>query len=305
VIPRAAAYGGSGEATREIVRADAGAGGDHAKRMAPARYDARCEGGPGMQRRIGSMFAAAGVLAVATTLAHADDDVPAFDRPGLAFASATLPRASCAWEQGLFDADTDRAARVRTTDVVADSLLHCGVADGVELQLGADSWGRVDVRGPGVSTSASGGGDARIGVKVAPWNSEAFSLAVLATAGVPTGRAPIGGGGHPRDLGVSMAWPAGDDRSVTLYADRHWGPDGNGALVALAYGFPLRDRLAGYVEGGVGSGASHAREAGGGLSWMATPRVQFDASFLRALDRATTDWQAGIGVSILFAPAPS
>jgi hypothetical protein len=102
-----------------------------------------------------------------------------------------------------------------------------------------------------------------------------------------------------------MAWPAGDARSVTLYADRHWGPDGNGALVALAYGFPLRDRLAGYVEGGVGSGASHAREAGGGLSWMATPRVQFDASFLRALDRATTDWQAGFGVSILFAPSRS
>ena len=46
------------------------------------------------------------------------------------------------------DADTDRVAKVRTTEHVADSLLHCGVADGVELQLGVDSWGRVDVHSP-------------------------------------------------------------------------------------------------------------------------------------------------------------
>lgn len=259
-----------------------------------------------MQRRLGSKLVGTVMLAFAATHAQADDGAPAFDRPGLAFASATVPRGACAWEQGLFDADTDRVAKVRTTDYVADSLLHCGVADGVELQLGDDGWGRVDVHGPdGFAARASGGGDARLGVKVAPWNSDTFSLALLATFGVPVGRAPIGDGGHPRDLGISMAWPAGEDRSVTFYADRHWGRDGNGALVALAYGFPLRDRLAGYVESGVGSGVLHAREAGGGLTWMATPHVQLDASFLRALDRATTDWQAGFGVSILFAPIRS
>jgi len=237
-------------------------------------------------------------------VAHADDDVPPFDRPGLAFAASTLPGGRCAAEQGLFDASTDRFSGTRSTAYVADSLIHCGVSDGVELQLGADSWGRLDVREPnGMHAIASGGGDARIGAKIAPWSSGTFSFALLATFAVPAGRAPIGGNVHAHDLGASMAWATGDERSVSLYADRHWAEDGDGTLVSVAYGFPLRDHLGGYIESGFGIGALHAREAGGGVTWMLTPEVQLDASFLRALDRATTDWQAGSGISICFAAA--
>lgn len=147
--------------------------------------------------------------------ARADDDVPAFDRPGLAFAASTLAVGQCSGEQGLFDASTDRVSGTRSTEYVADTLIHCGIADGVELQLGADSWGRLDVRGPnGMHAIASGGGDARIGAKVAPWRSGAFSFALLATFVVPTGRAPIGGNLHAHDLGASMAWATDDERTV-------------------------------------------------------------------------------------------
>jgi hypothetical protein len=247
--------------------------------------------------------AAVAILAIAAS-ARADDEAPAFDRPGLAFAASTLPGGRCAAEQGLFDTSTDRTSGARTTMYMADSLIHCGIADGIELQLGADSRGRLDVHGPhGLHTIASGGGDARIGAKIAPWSSGAFSFALLATFVLPVGRAPIGGDVHARDLGASMAWAVGDARSVSLYADRHWAADGNGNLVAVGYGFPLHDRLNGYIESGFGTGALHAREAGGGVTWMLTPRVQLDASFLRALDRATTDWQGGLGVSICFEDA--
>jgi len=257
-----------------------------------------------MHARARAMVAVA-FLAIGA-FARADDDVPAFDRPGLAFAASTLPGGRCAAEQGLFDASTDRTSGTRSTAYVADSLVHCGIADGIELQLGADSWGRLDVHAPnGAHAIASGGGDARIGAKIAPWSSGAFSFALLATFVVPAGREPIGGHVHARDLGASMTWAAGDERTMSLYADRHWADDGDGNLVAVAYGFPLHGHLGGYIESGFGTGALHAREAGGGVTWMLTPRVQLDASFLRALDRATTDWQAGFGISICFAGARS
>lgn len=245
----------------------------------------------------------AAVLGVVPPSAFADDDTPAFDRPGLAFATGTVAPDACVWEQGLPDASTDRSDRVRTSTYLADTLVHCGLSASLELQLGADSRGWQELRdAASPRRRESGGGDARLGLKAAiPGSSDAFSLAVLATFGVPVGRAPIGDNGYTKDVGASMAWSAGTGRSVSLYLDHHWGRDGQGSLGAVAYAFPLRDRLSGYIETGFGDRALHAREAGGGLVWMATPRIQLDVSFLRALDRATTDWQAGLGISVYIA----
>jgi len=243
------------------------------------------------------------VVSLAAASARADDDAPAFDRPGLAFASETLPAGAWAVEQGLPDASTDRDAGVRITDAIADTLLRHGLLDGIELQLGTDTRGWERVRGPGdASAWAAAGGDARIGLKLAmPGGSDAFSAALLMTLGVPIGHAPIGDAGHTKDLGLSMSWALTNGASVSLYLDHRRDRDGEGSLCALAYNAPLRDDLSAYVEGGFGNRAQHAREAGGGIAWMVTRRVQIDASFLRALDRATTDWQAGFGVSVFFA----
>lgn len=242
------------------------------------------------------------VASLAAASARADDDVPAFDRPGLAFASVTLPVGAWAVEQGLPDASTDRDAGVRTSDAIADTLLRHGLFDGVELQLGVDTRGWERMRGPGgMRASAATGGDARVGVKLAvPGGSDAFSAALLLTLGVPVGRAPIGSAGHTKDLGLSMSWAVADGASVSLYLDHRRDRGGEGSLCALAYNVSLRDDLSAYVEGGFGDRAQHAREAGGGVAWMVTKYVQLDASFLRALDRATTDWQAGFGVSVFF-----
>ena len=40
--------------------------------------------------------------------------------------------------------------------------------------------------------------------------------------------------------------------------------------------------------------------AGGGLAWMITPRVQFDAGFDRRLSGAAPEWQANLGLSMYF-----
>ena len=42
------------------------------------------------------------------------------------------------------------------------------------------------------------------------------------------------------------------------------------------------------------------RAVGAGLTWMATPRLQLDASFLRGLDEETVDGQGGIGLALYF-----
>ena len=97
-----------------------------------------------------------------------------------------------------------------------------------------------------------------------------------------------------------MAWALPGDTSLALYADRQWGEEGSGWLFSPSYGFPLGEDVAAYVEAGYGQDAQHMRAVGAGLTWMATPRLQLDASFLRGLDEETVDWQGGIGLALYF-----
>lgn len=229
-------------------------------------------------------------------------DAPQFDRPGLSFSTPSLSAGDVVWEQGLPDATFDDADGVRSAEYLADTLLRVGLSDALELQLGADAYGYARVHGDGVRRTASGVGDTRAGLKWAlPGGGDGFSWAALATLSFPTGEAPIGDGGRAQDLGVTAAWDLADGRGVALYADRAWSGDGDGWLVSGGYSFPLREDLGAYVEAGMGSGSERARVAGGGVTWMATPRVQLDASFLRGLDRDSPDWQIGLGCSVLFA----
>lgn len=256
-----------------------------------------------MNAQRASRLASAALCGAFCVSAHAAD-APQFDRPGLSFSTPSLAAGQVVWEQGLPDASFDDAGGVRSREYLADTVLRFGLSDAVELQLGADSYGHVDVRGAGTRQSASGAGDARAGLKWAlPGSGDAFSWAALATFSFPTGQAPIGDGGYARDLGVTAAWTLTGDRGVTLYADRAWSDDGNGWLFSGSYAFPLRDALGGYVEAGVGTGSERTRVAGGGVTWMATPRVQLDASFLRGLDARSPDWQVGVGFSVFFARA--
>ena len=127
----------------------------------------------------------------------ADDSPPTFDRPGISFPTATLPRGGLAWEQGLPDGRWDKTHGVRSTTWVADTLLRYGLSETVEVQLGVDSFGGVRVRGDGASGTQNGGGDGWVSVKWVPASSiDSFSWGVLATASLPFGEAPLGDGGR-------------------------------------------------------------------------------------------------------------
>lgn len=229
------------------------------------------------------------------------DEVPAFDRPGIGFSTRTLGKGVFAWEQGLPDASRDRSAGTTTTTWAAATLLRAGLSDTLELQLGTDSWGQSRRHGSGGRVRESGGGDGSVALKWAPaLSGERLSLALKAGATLAWGQAPLGGAGHDYDLGVTLAWAMPRDASLALYADRQWGEDGSGWLLSPSYGVALREDLGVYVEAGYGTGAQYMRAAGAGVTWMATPRLQLDVSFLRGLDARTTDWQGGVGLSLAF-----
>jgi len=54
-------------------------------------------------------------------------DIPAFDRPGIAFSPTTLPAGSFAWEQGLPDFQRDRADGVTQRAYSASTRWRYGV----------------------------------------------------------------------------------------------------------------------------------------------------------------------------------
>ena len=240
------------------------------------------------------------VLALVGRQAQAED-APEFDRPGIGFATSTVGKAVFVWEQGLPDASRDHSDGLTTTTWTADTLLRVGLADTLELQLGANSWTGLRVRGAGVRVQESGGGDGNVALKWAPKLAhEQLSLAFKAGTSLPWGRAPLGDAGYDYDMGMTTAWALPHDSSLALYVDRQWGDGGSGWLFSPSYGFVLRPQLSAYVEAGYGTGAQYMRAAGAGVTWMVSPRVQLDASFLRGLDADTTDWQGGIGVSMYF-----
>ncbi|UYC13836.1 transporter [Xanthomonas sp. CFBP 8445] len=245
-----------------------------------------------------------GALLLAATAGSAGvacaDDAPAFDRPGIGFASSTLQRGQVAWEQAFFDGSYDRDGDVRSTEYVANSRLRIGLSARTELQLAIDSqvWQRV--RGGGQDRRGHSGGDASIGLKQAlPSTRDGFTWALLGSASLPVGRAPYGDAGHRYDLGLSAGWDLPQGRSVALYGNVSDSEDGSGWSVSPSYTFYAGDTLSAYVEAGIGGGEDDMRALGSGVTWLFAKRVQLDVSVLRGLSSQTPDWQGGLGISML------
>ncbi len=231
------------------------------------------------------------VLALCAPVAWADDEV-SFDRPGIAFGTDVLMPGQFAWEQGLPDYSRDDSGGASTRDYTLDSRLRLGLGARLELQLEVDSY--VWQRG---ASRARGGGDSQVALKWAlPSRDDDFAWALLGTYSAGTGRAALSDGAA-RDLGMSLSWSLPRDRAMGLYLDLGRGVDGNAWTVSPNLTLHDDGRWMSYVEAGIGGGATHERQLGGGVAWHVRPKLQLDASLLRGLDGASTDWQAGLGVS--------
>lgn len=236
------------------------------------------------------------------TIVTASAQTPAFDRPGIAFSTTTIPVGSLAWEQGLPDVEYDSESGKRATLYSAGTNVRIGLMDAVELQLAAALFNHLDTEADGHSDSDNGPGDASLAVKVALPSSRAdFSWAVLASASFPTGDDPFTTDEHEYGLGTTLGFDLSDTVSTAFYVNAAHAGDDTVWTVSPSLGFGLSDRLGVYVEAGASFGDGEeddAMVAGGGLTWMLTPIVQFDISATFGLNSDAPDVAGGIGLSV-------
>lgn len=246
----------------------------------------------------------AGPIALAMApVARADTDTPAFDRPGIAFSTGTLPRGGVAWEQGLPDFQRNRDDGVRTTELDANTNLRIGLSERVEVQLSGSLYSHLRVRSPTGTTTDHGGGDTGVALKIAlPSSSQRFSWAVLGGVTFDTGTRAFSAGDNQYALGTTLAYDFSDTVSGDLYLNVSRLDGVDTYAWSPAVNVALGDRWGAYVEAGFQrtEGQATTAVAGGGVTWMATPRVQLDLSLDAGLDDRSPDVQGGFGVSVYF-----
>ncbi len=230
-------------------------------------------------------------------------DTPAFDRPGIAFATDVVPPAAISLEQGLPDFSRSRVDGFKFTEYSAGTNVRFGVFDGVELQLATALFNRLEIKAGGNSLSETGAGDTRIGVKVAlPSSLDTFSWATLGSITFDTGAQAFSNDAKQYDLGVALALDLANDVTAGFYVNATNTRGENAVVISPSLSFAVSETVGAYVEAGYFSNASDSNSsvAGAGLTWMATPTVQLDVSADFGLDEASPDITGGFGASIYF-----
>lgn len=244
-----------------------------------------------------------GAVVLLASPAIALAETPAFDRPGIAFSTTTLPAASVAWEQGLPDFEHVSGGGDRATLYSANTTVRIGLGERVELQLGSALYNQLDLRSGGVSTRERGFGDSSVAVKaVLPALPNGISWAVLGAVSFPSGERPFRADEPQYDLGTTLSVDLNDRVSAAVYVNAtHDDGDLNWTL-SPTLGFALNDTVGLFIEAGafLNDSGPDSYVAGGGATWMLTPILQLDASANFGLNDDSPDVSGGIGFSVFF-----
>jgi len=228
-------------------------------------------------------------------------EVPEFDRPGIAFATSTLPAGTLDWEQGLPDVQRDKADGVRTALYSADTTLRMGLTSTLEIQFAGSAWNRLDLRSAVIATRNEGLGDTKIALKWAPALAiKDVSIALLGGVTLDTGAAAFSNGRPAYALGATVSRDLGSGRAVAMYANISRSGGASSWTLSPTFSFPLAKDVGAYVEAGRTFGDGSSAVAGGGLTWLLHERMQFDLYALRGLTARSPDLQAGFGVSVFW-----
>jgi hypothetical protein len=234
--------------------------------------------------------------------AHGQTHNPGYDRPGLGFTPAVLGPGDLTVEQGLPDASLDSADGVTSRQLSADTLVRLGVGGPFELQLASSPWNRLATWGTSRGV-VQGRGSSSLGVKFAlPDQPAPLSWGLLGSVTFTDGDPALRAGRRQYLLGAQGNWQITDHQSIGAYAEDVREGSADSTTLALSDTLALTPAWSVYVETASvhAAGHRHGLLGGGGLAWMATPRVQLDAGVDHRLQGDADRWLANLGVSIYF-----
>lgn len=231
--------------------------------------------------------------------AHAEN--PGYDRPGLGFQPAVLNAGDLTIEQGLPTWTRDHADGATQSQYTADTLLRLGIGGPFEAQLGTSLFNAAHDSSASGHGWSHGRGDTVLGLKFAPCKPDAaLTWGLLGNVELTDGAPSLRSDHKTYLLGVDLNWQASETDSVGGYLEHTRSDHDRRTTAALNENHLIGKTLVGYVElaqtheTGVGNGT----EAGAGVAWMATPRVQLDGGLRRRIAGHAQSWMVSLGVSV-------
>jgi hypothetical protein len=247
--------------------------------------------------------------------AHGGEPPLLTDRPDQCDSPFTVSRGLFQIEGGGTYAERDTAGERLTLQSFPAALLRFGLTDGFELRLGVPGISIEQTDSTSGRTRDSGLFDATLGfkVKIAEARSAFPDVAFVGALVVPSGDdgfsservdpafrfAFFNALGERVGLAynIGMFWltkrDADDELSTGSFLD--W---------AVTAGYGATDRLGAFFElfgaDGVSAEARPLTSAGGGVTYLLTPRLQIDGRLTLGLSQAALDWSVGAGVSYRF-----
>lgn len=231
---------------------------------------------------------------------------PGFDRPGTSFNPEVLAPGSIAWEQGLPDVTKDEANGITTTLHQYDSRLRLGLVKHLEMQIYGDPYAQLKTTG---QDKADGAGNTGVAFKVSlPTQNDGVQVGLLASLDLNTGKPWFrnydsnGKRARASQFGITSSWDLSDTQSFSLYGDITRIHKDDVYTFSPSWSIAINDAWGAYVEYKVSFGDQDANNnlAGGGVTWMATDKLQLDIYSNFGLTDASTDLESGFGLSYLF-----
>jgi hypothetical protein len=251
--------------------------------------------------------ALAASLLAALSPAQAADDTIATDRPDFVESSNVVGKDRFQVETSLL-LERDRSAAGRDRMFATPTLLRYGIGETFELRFETD--GRLDASSTIGSTrsSASGYGDASLGVKWHALDAAGAlpSLGVLLHADLDSGSRAFRGQGVRPSLRVVGEWELPNDMSLGVMPGVGIDRDDTGryrhGILGVVVGKEISPRLRGFVEVAM---PHIARSAHGGTqatldiggAYLLSDTVQLDAMFAHGLNSRTPDAAFTLGLS--------
>ena len=228
---------------------------------------------------------------------------PAFERPGLGLNPDLLGKYRIAIEQGLPDATLDMRSSPEITTLDFKTLLRLRVIPKMEIQVGINSYRYQEYTTGKQSSELDGMGDSSLGLKLSLYRGDIFRAALLGGMLLDTASDTFSNEEDGSFMAISGGWWLDDRHQLQLsvrYDDRgneKW------TTVVPSWHARLNEQWAVFLDAGLSRNDENGDDnhrAGGGLTWMLTPTIQFDLYGRGALDNDSVDNETGLGIAVAF-----